>query len=93
VERYRYNKQVFEACIARLLADLDKFAQETSSHFDFQKYRVLLSIPQDLPSMFIGELLRTLLSKQFGFQVLFILSRIYIRRKKTKKVKNMQTKF
>ena len=69
VERYRFNKPVVEACIRKVIADLHAYAQQTSSRFDPNKYRVLLSIPQDIPSSFVADFMRTFLQSEFGFQV------------------------
>lgn len=68
VERYRFNKPVVEACIRKVIADLHAYAQQTSSRFDPNKYRVLLSIPQDIPSSFVADFMRTFLQSEFGFQ-------------------------
>jgi actin-related protein len=53
VDRYKFNKPVLEAVLRKVIADL-KVTDPSS-------FRVMLSIPQSIPSVFITELLNTLI--------------------------------
>lgn len=76
VERYRLNRPVLTGCIHKVLADLRINPSQykvclclschAHTHVGFQ---VLLSIPQNIPTTFIGDLMRVLLNEN-GFQVL-----------------------
>lgn len=52
VERYKLNKEIFNASIQKVVKDLE---------INPSQYTVLLSIPQNLPSVFTSELLNLLL--------------------------------
>ncbi|KAI1713279.1 actin domain-containing protein [Ditylenchus destructor] len=52
VERYKLNKVVLEACLRKVLTDL---------RVDPSQYKVLLSVPQNIPTVFICDLIRSLL--------------------------------
>lgn len=53
VERYKLNKEVFNACLSKAIKDLD---------IRPENYTVLLSIPQNIPSIFTSEFLNILLT-------------------------------
>uniref|UniRef100_A0A914XZK7 Actin n=1 Tax=Panagrolaimus superbus TaxID=310955 RepID=A0A914XZK7_9BILA len=52
VERYQLNKPVLNACLKKIITDLE---------IQPSKFTVLLSISQNIPSLFISELLKILL--------------------------------
>ncbi|CAJ0573764.1 unnamed protein product, partial [Mesorhabditis spiculigera] len=58
VERYSMDKEVTKACIERAIRDLG---------VDPREHHVLLSLPQNIPTSVIGDLLHTLL-QQFHFK-------------------------
>uniref|UniRef100_A0AC35FHK4 Actin n=1 Tax=Panagrolaimus sp. PS1159 TaxID=55785 RepID=A0AC35FHK4_9BILA len=54
VERYQLNKPVLNACLKKIITDLEIVPS---------KFTVLLSISQNIPSLFISELLKILLNE------------------------------
>ena len=61
VERYQLNKPVLNACLRKIINDLE---------IEPSKFTVLLSISQNIPSLFISELLKILLNEN-NFKVWF----------------------
>lgn len=73
IERYKLNQNVLNACLAKIINDLkinpSDYKVIKLKLNNKKNFKVLLSIPQNIPTIFVCDLLKTLLN-QTHFKVI-----------------------